>query len=98
MRSMTLPKETAQVQEQRLWSEYMLAEVNENRVSCQYQKAWREHVVSDVDDETTAEKWSELSARWHEACERAWATRKAWQRVAYPLYGWPLPEEDGSSS
>jgi hypothetical protein len=91
-------RQTAQDAETRLWSRYMLAEINENRVGCQYDKAWREYVMSGPGDDCAAEKWRTSLARWQEAGEKATAARKAWQRVAYPLYGWPLPDEDVSSS
>lgn len=96
MQPTTQVKETAQDAEQRLWSQYMLALCDEDRLWHECQKAWREHVM--VNNGTTDHRWSSLSDRWRAACDHTKAVKQSWARVAYPLYGWPVSDEDESSS
>ncbi len=81
--------------EEQLWSQYLVAELTCQRIQMQYEKAWRLYVM--CDDMVTRSQWSALSGKWKDVREHAEAARRAWKVVAYPLYGWPLDEDEKSS-
>jgi hypothetical protein len=85
--------------EDRLWTEYVIARVRSDECQRLADAAWRERVLAD--DES---KWSK-SDMWHHCVQMCGQAREAanaayvvWQRVAYPMGGFPPPDEDESSS
>jgi hypothetical protein len=84
--------EATQNVEERLWSRYIMALLDADRIALQYEKAWRLHVM--CDDTETGLVWSALTTKWQNARDHAEALRQEWKRVAYPMFGWPLPDED----
>jgi hypothetical protein len=91
MRPMTQPKETVQNAEQRLWSQYMLAQSTVNRTCYEYDKAWRDLVMND--DRETVARVQVLSTMWRDARENAESAYRAWKQVAYPLNGLPFKDD-----
>lgn len=91
MQSTMVRAEATHNVEEQLWSRYLLAELDAQRVQLQYEKAWRLHVM--CDDTETGSMWNAASTRWKKACDHAEALRREWKRVAYPLYGWSLPDD-----
>jgi hypothetical protein len=73
----------------------MLALCNENRVWHEYEKAWRDYVI--IQSHTSLNVWSNLRDCWRDAMDHREATRKAWERVAYPLYDMPFVADEKSS-
>lgn len=84
-------QETAQQQEERLWSQYLMAELDAQRIELQYHKAWRQHVM--CDDTETGRMWDAIRENWRNSRDRAAEICREWKRVAYPLFGWPTPDD-----
>lgn len=83
--------EATQNVEEQLWSRYIVALLDVDRIQLQYEKAWRLHVM--CNDAETSQVWSALTTKWRNARDHAEALRQEWKRVAYPMYGWPFSDE-----
>lgn len=83
--------EATQNVEEQLWSRYIVALLDVDRIGLQYEKAWRLHVM--CNDAETGHVWDALATKWQNAREHAEALRQEWKRVAYPMYGWSLSDE-----
>jgi hypothetical protein len=84
--------ETLEQTEKRLWKRYVAARLRYHEVWLADDKAWREYVTTK--NESARKEWehyAHLSDSWR---DRARETYEAWKQVAYPLYDWPLDNEE----
>jgi len=97
MQLTTQPKETVQDAEQRLWSLYLLAVSRCHGIEVKYHNVWREHVEDQNVVGGAYTRWRWLSHEWKFARRDADEAFAAWKRVAYPLHGFAVDEDEPSS-
>jgi hypothetical protein len=91
----TMPVEET---EEKLWNEYMVALARKQECWRLWHEAWRNYVVTGVKDEVKGRVWEKCNSLHDMWRDRLQAAEKAWKRVAYPLHGLPLRDEDADAS
>lgn len=84
--------ETPEQAENRLWCEYLATLIRYHEVRQMQYGAWRIYVTTR--SETAWKNWSRYMDLSQSLREQERMTHRAWEKVAYPLYDWPLDDED----
>jgi hypothetical protein len=95
---MTQTKKSEEFTEWQLWKQYQSAMEREYSWRLAYEYMWREFVRTGLRSADLGRTCADWSREWREALDRATAARKAWQHVAYPLFGIPQIDGGGTSS
>lgn len=83
-------------QEQEAFSRFMHVLECEQTAWREYQILWRSHVHNR--DEFSARRWNEVRDDIGALSARVAELRKEWQQIAYPLSGFPLPDDEQQAS
>lgn len=92
MTQTTQETETLEQAEYRLWTEYMATLTHYHDVWQMKDGAWRIYVTTKSD--TDGREWERLVDLGASLRERVSTARRVWEKAAYPLYDWPLNDED----
>jgi hypothetical protein len=81
-----------------LWAKYTAARARECESWQLEERFWHEYVMTGLQDAVARENWRKYSDLTDELRQSASDAYRAWQRVAYPLYGVPVRVENEEQS